>query len=89
MFNADIGRHIGLDIESGQQEETQGISALSKAYVHEIALYVPGGPINIKAGFMENLPVPGLLGMNGFFENFVVKFDLSELAFDIERIYRA
>jgi hypothetical protein len=38
---------------------------------------------------MQGLSVPGLLGMNGFFENFVVKFDLSELAFDIERIHRA
>jgi hypothetical protein len=80
---------IGLDIESGQLEDTQGISALSKTYVHEIALYVPGGPVMIKAGFMENLAVPGLLGMNGFFENFIVRFDLSELAFDIERIQRA
>jgi hypothetical protein len=89
MFNADIGRYIGLDIESGDMEETQGISMISKVYVHEIAIYVPGGPINIRAGFMENLSVPGLLGMNGFFENFVVTINLAELAFDIERIHRA
>jgi len=88
MFNAEIGRFIGLNVESGKLEETQGISALARVYIHQIALYVPGGPINIEAGFMENLPVPGLLGMNGFFENFIVLFDLSELAFDIERIHR-
>jgi hypothetical protein len=38
---------------------------------------------------MEGLQVPGLLGMNGFFENFTVKFEVSELMFEIERINRA
>jgi hypothetical protein len=38
---------------------------------------------------MEGLRVAGLLGMNGFFEHFVVKFEVSELAFEIERVYRA
>jgi hypothetical protein len=89
VFNAEIGRFIGLDIEAGKLEQTQGISAVANVYIHEIALYVPGGPIKILAAFMENLPVPGLLGMNGFFENFIVKFDLSDFSFDIERIHRA
>lgn len=89
MFNADIGRYIGLDVESGDLEETQGISGLEDAYVHEIALYVPGGPVTTKAAFVENLPVPGLLGMCGFFENFIVTFNQSELLFEIERIYHA
>jgi hypothetical protein len=66
-----------------------GIDNISKTYIHEIALYAPGGPIKIKAGFMEGLRVAGLLGMNGFFEHFVVKFEVSELAFEIERVYRA
>lgn len=89
MFNADIGRFIGLDIQAGMLEETQGINSISKVYVHEIALYVPGGPITIKAGFMEGLSVAGLLGMNGFFENFIVKFEVSELSFELERVHRA
>jgi hypothetical protein len=89
LFNADIGRSIGLDIASGDLEETMGIDNVSKTYIHEISLYAPGGPIKIKAGFMEGLRVAGLLGMNGFFEHFVVKFEVSELAFEIERVYRA
>jgi hypothetical protein len=89
MFNADIGRYIGLDVEAGTLEQTIGIDSLSNVYVHEISLFVPGGPVNIRAGFMNGLRVAGLLGMNGFFENFIVKFDLSELAFETERIHRA
>jgi len=89
MFNAEIGRFIGLNIQSGELEMTQGIGGLLKAYIHEIALYVPGGPVNVRAAFLEDLPVSGLLGMNGFFDNFAVKFDQSNLIFEIERIYRA
>jgi hypothetical protein len=89
VFNAEIGRYIGLKIEAGTLEETIGIDSLSKVYVHEISLYVPGGPIVIKAGFMEGLRVPGLLGMNGFFENFIVKFDISVQTFEIDRVHRA
>jgi len=89
MFNAGIGRFIGLDIHSGALEITQGIGGPLNAYVHEIMLYVPGGPVNVKAGFVEDLPVPGLLGMSGFFDNFIVTFDQSSLIFEIERIYHA
>jgi hypothetical protein len=62
MFNAEIGRFIGLILEAGSLEETQGISSVARVYVHLVAAYFPGAPINIQAGFMENLPVPGLLG---------------------------
>jgi hypothetical protein len=88
MFHAEIGRHIGLDIQAGRSEQTIGIQGAAKAYMHEIALFVPGGPIHIEAGFMENLAVSGLLGMNGFFEHFIVKFDSSELTLEIDRIHQ-
>jgi hypothetical protein len=39
-------------------------------FLHEIALYVPGGPVTTPAGFSDNLPIAGLLGMMGFFEHF-------------------
>jgi hypothetical protein len=51
-----------------------------------VALYLPGGPITIHASFKEGLPVGGLLGMNGFFENFLVTFIHPALTCDIERI---
>jgi hypothetical protein len=89
MFDAGIGRFLGLNIQSGELEMTQGIGGLLNAYIHEIALYVPGGSVNVRAAFVEDLPVSGLLGMSGFFDNFTVKFDQSNLIFEIERIYRA
>jgi hypothetical protein len=86
MFHADIGRFLGLDIKSGDLESTQGIGGSTECWIHRVALYVPGGPVIIHAGFKEGLPVAGLLGMNGFFDNFVVTFIQPALLCEIERI---
>ncbi len=43
----------------------------------------------ITAGFKENLPLAGLLGMQGFFEDFVITFDQNALACDLQRIAHA
>jgi hypothetical protein len=86
MFHADFARHLGLDVTAGSLEKTQGIGGLTDSWVHEVFLYVPGGPVRIHAAFKENLPVAGLLGMNGFFEHFMVTFLHVALSCEIERI---
>lgn len=86
MFHADIGRHIGLDIQKGDQEKTQGIGGSEDTWIHPVRLYVPGGPIDIYAAFKEGLPVAGLLGMTGFFDHFTVMFIYPALACEIHRI---
>lgn len=89
MFHADIGRFLGLDIKSGHLERTLGIGGSEEAWIHRIRLHVPGGPVEIHAAFKENLPVAGLLGMNGFFEHFMVTFIQPALVCEIERIQTA
>jgi hypothetical protein len=86
MFHADIGKHLGLDICSGHLESTQGIGGSTDVWVHQICLYLPGGAVNVHAAFKENLPVAGLLGMNGFFEHFTVTFIHAAQHCAIERI---
>jgi hypothetical protein len=86
MFHADIGRFLGLDIQSGRLESTQGISGSQETWVHPVTLYIPGGPVVIHAAFKEGLPVAGLLGMNGFFKHFMVTFIHPALVCEIERI---
>ncbi len=61
------------------------------AYFHTVNLHVgTNWSVEIKAGFVENLSMAGLLGRRGFFENFVVRFDHSSSPpyFDLERISR-
>lgn len=89
LFHADIAKHLGLDLKTGEIEVTQGIGGTETTYLHEIALYLPGGPVRTKAGFKEKLPVAGLLGMTGFFEFFKVIFDGETKVCEIQRIYRA
>lgn len=87
MFHSDIGRFLGIDLRSGEKEITQGIGGLSDTYLHDILLYIPGGPVTIKAAFKEDLPIAALLGMNGFFEHFVITFNQNALVCELERLY--
>lgn len=88
LFHSEIARYIGVDLKIGQVETTQGIGGDELIYLHEIMLYLPGGPVKTKAGFKENLPVAGLLGMNGFFEFLRITFHGDSKVCEIDRIYR-
>ncbi len=63
-----------------------GIGGPEETWVHDITLYTFGGPIPIQAGFKENLPLAALLGMNGFFQHFIVRFDGSARECTLDRI---
>jgi len=89
MFHASIGRSIGLEIEKGSVEESLGISGTCRTYLHDISLYAPGGIINIRAGFSDDLPIAGLLGMNGFFDHFKVVFDPTAQQCELDRVFLA
>jgi hypothetical protein len=89
LFHAGIGRSIGLEIEKGEMAETQGVAGPSAIFLHDIFLYAPGGIISTRAGFSDALPIAGLLGMSGFFENFKVLFDATTLCCELERIFQS
>ena len=89
LFHADFLSYLGLDLAAGELEITQGIGGSERTYLHEVALYIPGGPVKIKAAFKDKLPVAGLLGMQGFFEFFNVSFDPDAKVCEIDRLYRA
>jgi hypothetical protein len=93
IFHSSVGRGIGLDIEKGEKGQTTGISGQpNTVYTHRISLYVPGGHVlKIRASFSEELPVAGILGIIGFFENFKITFDPTSTppGFELERIYKA
>jgi hypothetical protein len=89
VFHGSIGEGIGLDVRSGSAASAVGITGKqSQNYLHDILLYVPGGAIKIRAAFSEELPVAGILGMDGFFQHFRVVFDPIRYQCEIERIHR-
>ena len=89
LFHASIGRAIGLDIEKGTKDRALGITGAEDIFLHEITLYIPGGPIKTVAGFSDSLSIAGLLGMAGFFEHFKIVFDPTALQVELERLYHA
>lgn len=89
LFHASIAAYLGLDLKAGTLEMTGGIGGLEETWLHSVALYIPGGPITITAAFKENLPLGGLLGMTGFFDQFNVTFDAAAQQCVLERIYHA
>ena len=93
LFHADIASALQIKIDRGTKADVAGIVRGIKvdAYFHDVSLWVGAGTIRIKAGFVKGLPVAGLLGRRGFFENFIVTFDPSATppGFDLERLGRA
>jgi hypothetical protein len=88
LFQAAIGRAIGIEIEKGVPAHTLGVSGPTKIYQHEVTIYIPGGPVVAQVGFSDDLPIAGLLGMLGFFEHFKILFNPADLCVELERIYK-
>ena len=81
LFNQSVGEAIGIDIKSGKLREVFGVGGkVSLYYMHQVIIEVGKLKYKIDAGFMPDVAgrvMPyGLVGQKGFFENFIVKFDL-------------
>ena len=90
IFDAQVGEAIGIDIKKGKPQEVFGVGGKASIYyLHKVTIEVGGWSYEIKAGFMPNVAgrvMPyGIVGQNGFFDNFVVKFDLLKELVDLKR----
>jgi len=80
FFDEEIGGYLGLDIKKGKPMEVFGVGGKASIYyLHKIIIEVGGWENEIEAGFMPSVSgrvMPyGLVGQNGFFNLFTVKFD--------------
>ncbi|MDB5274975.1 MAG: hypothetical protein JWO58_3342 [Chitinophagaceae bacterium] len=83
IFSAEIGELLGIKIKNGEPKEVFGVGGKASIYyVHTVEIIVGGWPKEILAGFMPDVAgriMPyGVVGQRGFFEHFVVKFDLKK-----------
>jgi hypothetical protein len=81
LFDAEIGEAVGINVKSGAPREVFGVGGkASLYYLHKVTIEVGGWPYVIEAGFMPNVAghrTPyGVVGQRGFFDAFIVKFDL-------------
>lgn len=81
IFHEEIGTALGIDVRKGEKREVFGVGGkASFYYLHTVTITVGGWPYKIQAGFMPNVSGHvmeyGVVGQNGFFGLFIVKFDL-------------
>lgn len=86
ILPADIAEIIGINVESGQPGRFMGITGTEKElFMHEITMAVGGRQIQTRVSFTYALPpqAMGVVGQHGFFDFFVVKFDLRKALIEL------
>jgi len=83
IFNSEAGEALGINVMKGKPRQVFGVGGkASLYYLHKIKIEVGGWEHEIEAGFMPDVAGKiiqyGLVGQKGFFENFIVKFDLKK-----------
>lgn len=80
IFDAEIGELLGIDVKAGEKHMVGGIAGQSAPYyIHSVKIEVGGIPHEIEAGFLPRVAGGfnyGVVGERGFFDIFIVKFDL-------------
>lgn len=79
IFDAQIGDILGILVEKGEPGEVAGITGQKgPIYFHLLTIKIGGWEYDIKAAFLRSIGPYGygVVGQRGFFDNFVVKFDL-------------
>lgn len=89
IFHATVGEQLGLDIKTGTPLTFFGTSGKpQKAYFHKITFKIGGHHHTCEVGFsydMEKLAY-GLLGQDGFFDKWTVKFEYHKKNIDLREI---
>ena len=78
LFHSSVGRVLGIDIKSGKKERIKSLSPDEiPAYLHQIHLVLRGeAGVDIEVGFIESdlIADGGILGQQGFFDEFDIRF---------------
>lgn len=80
IFDADIAAILGIDITKGIRHEVAGLTGVPQYYyLHRVSIIVGGISHRADVGFMKmNNQSFGIVGQKGFFDKFIVKFDLEK-----------
>ena len=87
FFHKEIAEVLGIEVEKGKRLEVAGVTGKkSIAYFHHVDLYIGGYKYKLYCGFSSSISPYGfgILGQNGFFNLFVVKFDFRKEEIEIK-----
>lgn len=78
IFHAELGRILGFDVEKGIRRLFGGVTGQAgTAFIHPVTIDLEGYETEINCGFSDDISGDGygILGQDGFFDNFKVMFD--------------
>lgn len=80
IFDAEIGEYLGINIRNGTKENFGGIQerGSAEAFLHQVNINIGGWNYKTVVGFTYDIAKYGfgILGQKGFFDIFIIKFDL-------------
>ncbi|MBI3443627.1 aspartyl protease family protein [Candidatus Woesebacteria bacterium] len=82
IFDAQLVDVLGLNLYDGKQAQVAGVTGVEEVvYVHKLSIKVGGHLFEkVEVGFLKQIGKfgYGIVGQRGFFDLFVVKFDLKK-----------
>ncbi len=88
IFHSEIAEMLGIKWRKGHAHDFLGITGeCGKVYFHPIKIKIGNFTSEISCGFSENVSEYsyGILGQEGFFENFKVAFSLKSETMEISK----
>lgn len=89
LVNIQIAQSLGLDLTNSPSENFGGIEGGNlKAKLHKVKLEIIGmnEEIEILAGFIDSSGVAAILGQDGFFDAYRIKFEKDHGIVEITRV---
>lgn len=87
IFHSRIADILGIDLETGKISNLSGVTGKEESiYMHSLTVVVGGHFLKLDVGFLENIGGEGygIVGQKGFFDKFIVKFDLAKGEIDLK-----
>ena len=86
IFDSQIADILGIDLKKGAKEQVIGVTGVPQDYyLHTVTLKVGGREYKAEVGFTDiSRQSYGIVGQKGFFDSFIVKFDLSKEEIDLK-----
>ncbi len=89
FLSMEAAKALGVDVRKGSTKEYQGITSVPVlAHEHTLLMTVEHDThqFSVACSFLSDLPVAGLLGQNGFFDNYKVVFKRYKNIFELTPI---
>lgn len=88
LFPKGVAEQLGIDVKAGEGSDFTGLGGdRSPFFFHEVEILFGQYQIKTKVGFSTSyhIGVGGILGQQGFFDQFVVSFDHKNKCLDIRK----